>query len=114
MRSELNSRNKFRSVNAYCLPVVRYAAGIVSSLCTRDVQHVYSQSSNPKCRLFGAQAETVGHLISGCSQLAGTQYLMPHNNVAKSIHWMLCGKYDIQREHSCGSIVPIVLLRMNV
>jgi len=29
LRSQLNSRNKFHAVNAYCLPVVRYAAGII-------------------------------------------------------------------------------------
>ena len=22
-----------------------------------------------------------------------------HDNVAKYLHWLLCGKYDIQREH---------------
>ena len=70
------------------------------ALCTRAVQYVYSQSSNPKCQLCGAQAETVEHLISGCSQLAGNQYLICHNNVAKYIHWVLCGKYGIQRGHS--------------
>jgi len=30
----------------------------------RAVQRVYSQSSNPKCQLCGAQAEKVEHLIS--------------------------------------------------
>ena len=29
MRSQLNSRNKFNAVNAYCLPIIQYAVGIV-------------------------------------------------------------------------------------
>ena len=29
MQSQLNSRNKFRVLNAYCLPIIRYTAGIV-------------------------------------------------------------------------------------
>ena len=71
------------------------------------MQHVYCASSNPQCRLCGTQAETVEHLISGCSQLAGTQYLARHDNVAKYIHWLLCGKYDIQREHNWWKHSPV-------
>jgi len=29
LRSQLSSRNKFSAVNAYCLPVIRYTAGVV-------------------------------------------------------------------------------------
>ena len=68
------------------------------ALCTRALQHVYSNSSTTQCRLCDSQAEAVEHLISGCSQLAGTQYKLQHYNVAKYIHWLLCGKYSIQKE----------------
>jgi len=61
---------------------------------------VYSVSSNPQCQLCNNHAETVKQLISGCTQLAGTQYMVRHNNVAKYIHWLLYGKHEFQREDS--------------
>ena len=69
------------------------------ALRTRALQNVFSPSFSPRCRLCNSQGETVEHLVSGCTQLAGTQYKTRHDNVAKYLHWLLCGKYDIQREH---------------
>ena len=41
--------------------------------------------------------------------------MVRHNNVAKYIHWLLCGKYEFQREDSCGGSIALnVLLRMNM
>ena len=40
------------------------------ALSTRAVMQVYNQCSS-MCRLCGEHPETVEHLISGCSQLAG-------------------------------------------
>ena len=50
--------------------------------------------SGPQCQLCNSHTETVEHLVSGCGQLAGTQYKLQHDNVAKYIHWFLCGKYN--------------------
>ena len=46
----------------------------------------------------------------GCSQLASAQYKSRYDNVAKYIHWLLYGKYNIGQEgnwwkHSPGSVV---------
>ena len=69
------------------------------ALRTRALQNVFSPSFSPQCRLCNSQGETVEYLVSGCTQLAGTQYKTRHDSVAKYLHWLLCGKYDIQRGH---------------
>ena len=38
--------------------------------------------------------------LQGCSQLAGISYKTRHDNVARYIHWCLCGKHNI--EHHCN------------
>ena len=71
--------------------------------------HKTRHSAQEHCRLFSltllphnadcnSQPETVESLISGCTQLAGTEYKARHDDVAKYIHWLLCGKYNMQRE----------------
>ena len=67
------------------------------ALSTRALQQVYSGSGDTRCRLCNTQPETVEHLISGCSKLAGTSR---HDNVARYIHWCLCGKHSI--DHHCN------------
>ena len=80
------------------------------ALRTRALQHVYSNSSTTQCWLCDSQAETVEYLISGCSQLTGTQYKLRHDNVAKYIHWLLCGKYSIQREPNWWKHKPVSIV----
>ena len=65
----------------------------------RTLQNVFYPSFFPQCQLCNSQGETVEHLVSGCTQLAVTQYKTRHDNVAKYLHWLLCSKYDMQREH---------------
>ena len=48
---------------------------------------------SPKCRMCGDKDETVWHVIDECSKLAGTEYKMRHDNVARIIHRALCIKY---------------------
>ena len=66
---------------------------------------MYSNSSTTQCRLCDSQAETVEYLISGCSQLAGTQYKLQHDNVVKYIHWVLCQREPNWWKHKPVSIV---------
>ena len=39
----------------------------------------------------------MGHSISGCKKLAQREYKRRHDNVARTVHWTLCGKYGLQR-----------------
>ena len=53
---------------------------------TRAVAHeIYYTEKNPRCRLCKQQSETVAHLTSGFSKLAGTEYTERHNNVASIV-----------------------------
>ena len=52
------------------------------ALHMRALQNVFTNSSTPQCRLCNSQPEIVKHLISGCTQLVGTEYKTRHDNVA--------------------------------
>ena len=51
-----------------------------------------------KCRLCGQKPETVPHIVSSCSKLAQTSYLLRHDRMGLRVYWELCKKYSI--EHS--------------
>ena len=42
----------------------------------------------------------VAHLVSECSKLAQTEYKGRYDNVARYIHWQLCGKCGLDRASS--------------
>ena len=66
------------------------------ALATNSVKaEIYEQDVENKCRLCGAPNETVMHIVSGCSVLAGKEYLTRHDQVGKHIHWLLLKKWDI-------------------
>ena len=54
-------------------------------------------ADSPLCRLCGEKGESVGHLVSECQKLAQKEYKRRHDNVARIVHWELCGKYGIER-----------------
>ena len=39
----------------------------------------------------------MAHAVSECSKLAQTEYKGRHDNVARYIHWQLCGKCELER-----------------
>ena len=51
------------------------------------------------CRVCGQVEETVVHIVAECSKLAQCDYKkLRHDNVAKVIHWKLCGKWGFERD----------------
>ena len=52
---------------------------------------------SPLCRLCGAAGETVTHIISACTILVQKEYKRRHDNVARIVHWELCGKFGLER-----------------
>ena len=69
------------------------------ALNTRAVAHgIYHTVQDSTCRLCKQHAETVSHITSGYSKLAGTEYAKKHNNVASIINMAVCAEYDL--EHS--------------
>ena len=43
---------------------------------------------------------TVAHVVSECGKLAQTEYKGRHDNVARYIHWQLCGKCGLERANN--------------
>ena len=64
------------------------------SLSTRVMVTVYGTNVSISCRLCGEHPETVKHLVSGCTKLAGALYKSRHNCVVKYLHWLLCQKHS--------------------
>ena len=42
---------------------------------------------DPKCKLCGHFDKTIDHLVSGCPELAKTEYIHRHNKAAAHMHW---------------------------
>ena len=51
---------------------------------------------DPKCRLYGRFEETIDHLVSGCPELAKTDYIHRHNKAAAHMHWKVCKEFGIK------------------
>ena len=69
------------------------------ALNTRTVAHdIYHTVQDPRCRLCTQHPETVSHITSGCSKLAGTEYTERHNNVASIVYRAICAENNL--EHS--------------
>ena len=53
------------------------------------------------------KGETVWHITSESEKLAQGGYKRRHDNVARIIHWELCGKYGIDRTKNWYEQKPI-------
>ena len=49
-----------------------------------------------ECRLCGRFDETIDHLVSGCPELAKTDYTHRHNQAAAHMHWKVCKEFGIE------------------
>ena len=59
--------------------------------------HIDKTLESPLCRLCGEKGETINHIVSECKMLAQREYKRRHDNIARNIHWELCGELDIDR-----------------
>ena len=62
--------------------------------------HIDHTAESPLCRMCGHKGETVAHVVSECGKLAQTECKGRHDNVARYIHWQLCGKCGLERANS--------------
>ena len=51
---------------------------------------------DPKCRLCGHFDEAIDHLVSGCPELAKTEYIQRHNKAAAHMHWKIFKEFGIE------------------
>ena len=77
------------------------------ALRTNAVKFNIDRTKNsPLCRLCGELSESITHLVCGCKVLAQKGYKRRHDNIARIVHWMLCGKYDLRRVDKCYEHYP--------
>ena len=69
------------------------------ALRTNYIKHnIDKTAESPLCRMCREKGETVQHLLCECSKLAQCEYKRRHGNIAKLIHWKLCGEHGFVRK----------------
>ncbi|KAI5692620.1 hypothetical protein M8J77_008093 [Diaphorina citri] len=63
-------------------------------------KYILRENLEDKCRMCNSQSETIQHITTGCTVLAGTQYLQRHDKSCNIIHLHLAKKdrHKIQEE----------------
>ena len=51
---------------------------------------------DPKCRLCGHFDETIDHLVTGCPELAKTEYIHCHYKLASHVHRKICKEFGTE------------------
>ena len=56
------------------------------------------------------KGKSIGHIVSECEKLAQIEYKRRHDNVARIVHWTLCGRHGLKRganwyQHSPQGVV---------
>ena len=62
--------------------------------------HIDHSNESPLCRMCSERGESVSHVVSECSKLAQREYKRRHDNVAKYVHWVLCGVGKFERSEA--------------
>ena len=58
-----------------------------TNLATRLYHHkIIKDGTSPHCRLCNRYDESIDHSLSGCPELAKTEYIKRHNNAAAYMH----------------------------
>jgi len=57
---------------------------------------ILKDGTDPMCRICGQFQETVDHLVSGCPELAKTEYIQRHVKAAAYLHWTIYKHYNIK------------------
>ena len=67
------------------------------SLATRLYHHkIMKDGTSPLSRLCNRCDESIDHILSGCPELAKTEYIRKHNNAAAYMHWKILKHYNIK------------------
>ena len=67
------------------------------SLSTRSYHHhIIKDGTDPLCRICGQFEETINHIVSGCPQLAKSEYINRHDKAGTYLHWKICRANNIK------------------
>ena len=84
------------------------------SLATRSYRHyIIRDGTDPMCRICGKFDETINHIISGCPELAKTDYIHRHDRVATYVHWKICQKYKLTTPQKWYEHQPMTVTESN-
>ena len=60
---------------------------------TNYVKHnIDKTAQSPLCRMCDKKSETITDIVKECEKLTQKEYKRRHDNVARIVHWKLCGK----------------------
>ena len=72
-----------------------------------DVKHKIEKTAQLLlCRMCDKKSETISQIGSDCEKLAQKQYKRRCNNVARTVHWKLCGKYNLKKSEKWYEDAP--------
>ena len=57
---------------------------------------ILKDGTDPMCRICGQFQETADHLVSGCPELAKTEYIQRHNKAAAYLRWTIRKHYNVK------------------
>ena len=67
------------------------------SLATTRYHHkIIKDGTSPHCRLYNRYDESIDHILSGCPELAKTEYIKRQNIAAAHMHWKILKHYNIK------------------
>ena len=83
------------------------------SLPTRWYHHniLKKPDVDPKCSLCGRFRETLDHLVSGCPELAKTEYIHRQHKTTAHMHWKICKEFGIEVKERWYELNPRLSLR---
>ena len=76
---------------------------LITNAIKNSIDH---QNESPLCRLCKEKVESVTHIVSSCSALAGNQYRKRNGKLGIKVHWCLCKKFEIECEDKWFSHQP--------
>ena len=69
--------------------------------------------TDPQCPVCGTYEETIYNIISGCLQLAKTEYIHWHDKSAADLHWKICREHNIKKADKWYEHQPKIITENN-
>ena len=67
---------------------------------------IVKTAQSPLCRMCDKKSDTISHIVSECEKLIQKEYKRRHDNVARTVHWKLCGKCSLKRSEEWYKHAP--------
>ena len=106
-RNEKETWNWLRKADLKVETEAMLRAAQEQAIRTNYVKHKIGKTvQSPLCRMCDKKSETIPHVMSEYRKLAQKEYRRRHDNVARIVHWKLCGKYNLKRREKWYEHAP--------